>query len=51
MEPGELQMFFKFYYSHNAVSSYGTSEITNVYVENDAYETYLDDLAQKEFEL
>lgn len=50
MEPGELQMFFKFYYSHNAVSSYGTSDIGNMYIENDAYDIYLDDKAQQAFE-
>jgi hypothetical protein len=29
-------MFFKFIYSHNAISSYGTTKIVGVNVENDA---------------
>lgn len=51
LDPDEVfKGFFKFYYSHNAVSSYGTTQLQNIRIENDAYEKYLDDTAQQEYD-
>jgi hypothetical protein len=36
LEQDGMAMFFKFIYSHNAVSSYGTTDIVQMNIDNDA---------------